>query len=214
LEVSGKSGDIYFVTNSNYSFTEVASLPGEFVNYMSSSAKQELGLSPELDVAVGSSIIDAHAGVLGMVALFSNQHKLDHQKELDIETVFTSIAGTSTCHMVLNREKKKSTGVWGPYFDVILKDYYVREPGQTATGKLLEHIVRSHPDFENLYKGQTMTEIFKHLNSLIDLRRQNSAKNYFNVNPSFHGNRCPLANPLLKGILSATIEQFNQCTSK
>lgn len=134
-----------------------------------------------------------------MATLFSNHHRKTTGNEIDVETIFASILGTSSCHMVMNKMKKRSSGVWGPYFDVILKDYFVREPGQTATGKLLEHIVQTHAEYETTYKGQSMAEIFKQLNSIVSLRRQNRATNKLIVNPSFHGNRCPLANPLLKG---------------
>jgi ribulose kinase len=166
---------------------------------MADDVVNELGLSSASKVAVGSSIIDAHAGVLAMLVLFSNQYKKQKNCNLDIEKIFTSIAGTSTCHMVLNRRKIRSAGIWGPYFDVILKDYYVREPGQTATGKLLEQIVRNHPDYETLHKDMTLTDIFKQLNREVRARRETLKKNSLHVNPSFHGNRCPLADPLLRG---------------
>lgn len=158
----------------------------------------EFGIIPG-KTAVGSSIIDAHAGVLAMLVLYTNYIQKVMKRSVDVESLFTFIAGTSTCHMVLNRAKLPTKGVWGPYFDVILKNYFVREPGQTATGKLLEHIVLSHPDYERIYKNQSMKEIFKELNAKVALRRTTFGKNPMHVNPSFHGNRCPLADPLLKG---------------
>lgn len=179
---------------------ESVSLPGQFLGYMSDDVIREFDLTASKNrIAVGSSIIDAHAGVLAMLVLYSNRFRKERNITLDIETIFASIAGTSTCHMVLNKTKTPSVGIWGPYFDVVLKNYYVREPGQTATGKLLEHIVKSHPDFSTIYQTESLTSIYKKLNEKVLLRRSQLKKNTLHVNPSFHGNRCPLADPFLKG---------------
>lgn len=190
-------------------FSENVSLPGEFLGVMSTKVVKEMGLEPTCQVAVSSSIIDAHSGVLAMVTLFLNAHRARKcSEQLDVESIFSSIAGTSTCHMVLNAEKCKSPGIWGPYYNVILKNYFVREPGQSATGKLLEHVVRSHPDYHTIYKGYSMTDIFVKLNALVEARRATFSKNTLHVNPSFHGNRCPLADPTLKGLKLEESTQF------
>ncbi|KAI1297207.1 FGGY carbohydrate kinase domain-containing protein [Halotydeus destructor] len=184
------------------------SLPGEFVGNISVKVLEELGLDASQKVAVASSIIDAHAGVLAMAALYSNEHYRLNGEPVNIENVFGVIGGTSTCHMVLNKQLHSTPGVWGPYFDVIFKDYYVREAGQTATGKLLDHVIESHVDRHTIYKTEDIGSIRQTLSDAIKERHAKQLRNSLHVNPCFHGNRSPLANPLLKGgIYGLSLEQ-------
>lgn len=175
------------------------SFPGTFLAYMNEQVKLEMGISGTCDVAVSSSIIDAHAGVLGMLILYSNHMRDVSGQTIDEESVLLSTAGTSTCHMVLNRERKETNGVWGPYLNVITNGHYVREPGQSATGKLIDHCVNTHPEKLSTYKSMSLAEIIPLLNKRITDRRSNATTNKLVVNPSFHGNRCPLADPSLRG---------------
>jgi len=52
--------------------------------------------------------------------------------------------------MCLSTEPKFIKGVWGPYFGAIIDDYWLNEAGQSATGKLIDHIIESHPAYETL----------------------------------------------------------------
>lgn len=36
-------------------------------------------------------------------------------------------------------------GVWGPYLNAMLSNYWLNEGGQSATGSLVDHIVLEHP---------------------------------------------------------------------
>lgn len=40
-------------------------------------------------------------------------------------------------------------GIWGPYVDAIFPGFYLHEGGQSATGILLDHIVKSHPSYKD-----------------------------------------------------------------
>lgn len=65
-----------------------------------------------------------------------------------IPTIFTSIGlicGTSTCHMVVSKNKIFVDGIWGPYYSAMVPNLWLNEGGQSATGKLLDHIIDSHP---------------------------------------------------------------------
>lgn len=178
--------------------------PGSFEGYMADSVKKEMGIDVSSQVSVATSIIDAHAGVFGMVTLFSNYFCEKEQKQLNIDSILCSIAGTSTCHMVLTRDRKESRGIWGPYKNVVIPDYYVREPGQSATGKLIDHVISSHPEKLTKYAGKTNSEIVTELNRLLSTGGQNKLA----INPSFHGNRSPLADPTLRGgIYGLTLEE-------
>lgn len=177
-------------------------LPGTFLGLMSAEVKKRMGISLNSSVAVASSIIDAHAGVLAMLAIHCNSNN-DGQKKLsddDIEDIFCSITGTSSCHMVSSKTRKELPGIWGPYLNVILKDFFVHEPGQSATGKLLDHVVNCYKSLDGkLYDGMSTEEIYISLGDKIAERHQKLAKNYLLVNPDFHGNRSPLADPSITG---------------
>lgn len=38
-------------------------------------------------------------------------------------------------------------GVWGPYKSALFPDFYLHEGGQSATGFLLDFIVKNHPAY-------------------------------------------------------------------
>ena len=76
---------------------------GERVGYLSEKSAKELGL--HLDVAVGSGVIDAYAGWVGTAAAKVpgwRQHGGDGLAEAS--TRIASVAGTSTCHLVINKD--------------------------------------------------------------------------------------------------------------
>lgn len=55
------------------------------------------------------------------------------------------ICGTSSCHMAISPQPLFVPGVWGPYFSAVVPGMWLSEGGQSATGKLLDHIVDTHP---------------------------------------------------------------------
>lgn len=36
-------------------------------------------------------------------------------------------------------------GVWGPYYSAMVPKLWLNEAGQSATGKLIDHIIETHP---------------------------------------------------------------------
>jgi ribulose kinase len=189
--------------------------PGKHIGFLSRNAGKDLGLVTSTDelkeecipISIGSAIIDAHSGVLAMLT-FSAELKETCDSNLDFDSIFCLIAGTSTCHFVSNRERHFTKGVWGPYYNVILPNYYVREAGQSLTGKLIEHIICTHSEYQNKYKNIPIEDVIKELNSQISSNKYN--KNKLHINPCFHGNRSPLANPFLRGIQSIKSDNIYQ----
>ncbi len=54
------------------------------------------------------------------------------------------IAGTSSCVMAMSPDERPFAGGWGPYYGAALPGCWIAEGGQSATGALLDHIIRLH----------------------------------------------------------------------
>lgn len=165
---------------------------------LSQEAAQAMGLTLNNNhkIYVGASLIDAHAGVLSMLALHANTEKL-LPVEQEAERVFCMIAGTSTCNMVSVKTKKVIQGMWGPYYSAIFPGLYTFEPGQSATGKLIAHVIETHADYKVRFQGQKVSEVCKALN--VEVEKRGIGNNPLHCISSYHGNRSPLARPDLRG---------------
>lgn len=103
--------------------------PGDRVGGLTEKAAQELGLLP--GTSVGTSMIDAHAGALGLIA---SRSSIPHN---DATAKLILIAGTSTCHMSVTEDCLYSPGIWGPYKHALLPNHFLIEAGQSAAGEKL-----------------------------------------------------------------------------
>lgn len=161
-------------------------------------AADELGLSP--GTAVSVSIIDAHAGGIGMLGAAHGDDALDFNRRLAI------ICGTSSCHMAASPEPRFIDGVWGPYFGAMVPGYWLTEGGQSAVGSLLDHVVEGHPAWDEL-KAEAKDRhpyalLNAHLESLAKDGGMHTLTRDLHVFPDFHGNRSPRADPHLRGMIS------------
>ncbi|CAH1122282.1 unnamed protein product [Ceutorhynchus assimilis] len=167
---------------------------------LSNQAANELGLLP--GTPVGTSMIDAHAGGLGLIGC--TVEKIDPR----FETRVGLICGTSTCHMAVSNEAVFVPGVWGPYKSAMIPGMWLNEGGQSATGKLVDHVIDTHPATAEIRKKLGDLHIIQYLNNIIyDLAKKQNLNDPafltkdFHVYPDFHGNRL-LADPTLKGMIS------------
>ncbi|CRL06265.1 CLUMA_CG019034, isoform A [Clunio marinus] len=175
--------------------------PGDPVGKLSERAARELGL--ETSTIVASSMIDAHAGALGLIASRSDI------SDNDITSKLILIAGTSTCHMSITDNCIFSPGIWGPYKHALLPDYFLIEAGQSASGILIEHVLKTHPDFQKIKDElQNDENIYEHLNNEIaklaseqNLSSFHELTKHYHIYPDFHGNRSPLGDNTLKGMI-------------
>ena len=167
-------------------------------------AAQELGLRPQ--TPVGVSIIDAHAGGLGVIGSALDGAGPTPQ---DMEHRLALIGGTSSCHMVVANEARFIPGVWGPYFSAMIPDLWLNEGGQSATGVLIDHVIFSHArsaELRDEAKAQDRT-IYELLNDRLDalatgVEFPGALTSTLHVLPYFHGNRSPRADPTLRGMIS------------
>ena len=168
-----------------------ASPVGANLGGLTTAAAADLGLT--IACQVGAGLIDAHAGALGVLGAFTR----------DVQTIdrhLALIAGTSSCVMALSAEDRPTNGVWGPYFGAVLPRVWLNEGGQSATGALLDHIIRWHgaggePD------ASMHTAIAARI---MELRQREglALADRLHVLPDFHGNRSPLGDPFALGVIS------------
>ncbi|BFF99286.1 FGGY carbohydrate kinase domain-containing protein [Drosophila madeirensis] len=180
--------------------------PGKRVGKgLSVSAAEELGLS--VGTVVSTSLIDAHAGALGMFGCRADCSAADTD---DVQGKMALIAGTSTCHMSITREACFAKGIWGPYQDAIIPGYFLNEGGQSIAGHLLDHVLKTHESYGELKeKLGADKNIYQHLNQLLpELAAARGLSDVccltqdVHVWPDLHGNRSPVADPTLRGILT------------
>ena len=69
------------------------------------------------------------------------------------------IAGTSSCHMILQNKPIKIFGIWGPYDSAILNDMWLHEGGQSSVGSLLDHVIENHPAYEEAKKNSQLSNL-------------------------------------------------------
>jgi FGGY-family pentulose kinase len=173
---------------------------------LSDQAANELGL--KAGTPVGASIIDAHAGGLGVLGAVDEGETLTPES---LNSRVAVIAGTSSCHMAVSSEPRYIEGVWGPYFSAMIPGLWLTEAGQSATGAVLDHIIYTHgayPEAKKRAEAESIS-IFDFLNErLSQLQTESGAAHLaelteeLHVYPDFHGNRSPRADPTLRGMIS------------
>ena len=171
---------------------------GEKAGALTEKAARDLGLAPGTAVAV--SIIDAHAGGLGMLGVSIDGVKADADA---LQQRVALIGGTSSCHMAVSPEPRFVPGVWGPYFSSMVPGLWLSEGGQSATGALIDHVVQTHARGAELAGKNVYAILNARLDELAgghpfpaELTRE------LHVLPDHHGNRSPRADPTLRGMVS------------
>lgn len=177
---------------------------GERIGGLTARAASELGLAE--GTAVGVSIIDAHAGGLGMLGAVVDGKAPNAEA---LEQRLALISGTSSCHMACSRAPYYPGGIWGPYFSAMIPDLWLTEGGQSATGALIDHVIDGHALGAEL-RAQAKREgttAYALLNARLTQLAEGKAfpaelTRELHVLPYFHGNRSPRANPSLRGMVS------------
>lgn len=164
---------------------------GQSLGMLTAEAAEALGLDRQCHV--GAGMIDAYAGALGTLGSHAgNPEALEHRLAL--------IAGTSSCVVAFSRDRKCSAGMWGPYYEAVFPGIWLVEAGQSATGALLDHIVRMHAA-----GGEPTAALHDRIIRRIAELRATEGDAFagrIQVLPDFHGNRSPLADPHAVGVIS------------
>lgn len=169
-------------------------------------AAAELGL--RAGTPVGVSIIDAHAGGLGLLGASVKDEKITPKI---LESRVALIGGTSSCHMAVSATPRFIKGIWGPYFSAMIPDLWLTEGGQSATGALIDHVIFSHAaarpmQGEARRRKKTIYELLnERLSTLAKVQgceHPGELTRDLHLQPDFHGNRSPRANPTLRGTIT------------
>jgi len=196
---------------------QVRPMGGQVGHGLTVRAARELGLVP--GTAVGVSIIDAHAGGLGLLGARLGEGPV---AVATLDRRLALIGGTSSCHMAVSVKPRFIRGIWGPYFSAMIPGLWLTEGGQSATGALIDHIIFSQAAAAPLQaeaRGKRCT-IYELLNARLELLAQAERVAHpaelthgLHLQPDFHGNRSPRADPTLRGTvtgltLSATADDL------
>ncbi len=173
---------------------ESATPVGSDLGPLTPNAATDLGLTTRC--RVGAGLVDAFAGALGVLGPLARPAHAGRPPEESLAL----IAGTSSCLMSLGREPRRMPGGWGPYFGAVLPGTWMTEAGQTATGALLDHLLRWHSA-----GGEPDAALHGRVAARIAALRAEEGPDLaprLHVLPDFLGNRAPLADPHALGVIS------------
>ncbi|MFC0406943.1 FGGY-family carbohydrate kinase [Roseomonas elaeocarpi] len=184
--------------------TEILPVGSPIPGGLSAAAAAELGL--EAGIPVGTSAIDAHAGGLGVIGVALDGAAPDAAA---LRRRVALVGGTSSCHMAVSAEPRFVPGVWGPYFSAMQPGLWLNEGGQSATGALIDHVITTHAAYPAMAEEARAagTTIYALLNDRLarlaaGLRFPALLTAELHVMPDFHGNRSPLADATMRGMVS------------
>jgi FGGY-family pentulose kinase len=160
--------------------------PGKPVGMLSNEAAEILGLRAGIPVAAG--MVDAFAGLLSLLG-----------SDPDRNDKAALIGGTSSCVMRLSAEPQFVRSFWGPYRDVALDGFWVIEGGQSATGALLDLILRTH-GAGGCIDSECHEKVLDRIEALLKEKGPGFAGD-LHVLPDYHGNRAPLGDVTSRGVV-------------
>ena len=72
--------------------------------------------------------------------------------------------------MAVSREPRFVPGIWGPYYSAMVPGLWLTEGGQSATGALIDHVIRSHARGAELEREATRQRhhVYALLNERLD----------------------------------------------
>jgi D-ribulokinase len=153
---------------------------------------------------VGASLIDAHAGGVGTIG-----GRGKSGEPVDVCRRLAYIMGTSACIMATTREPCFVPGVWGPYYSGMVPGFWLNEGGQSAAGAAIDHLVRSHPAYDETVAAAHAAgmEVLEFLERRITSRAASLGEaallaRDIHVLPEFLGNRSPFADPDARAVVA------------
>lgn len=118
------------------------------------------------------------------------------------------VGGTSTCYLYASSEiNHRIPGIWGPFSNILdcTGKYSVYEAGQSCTGKLIEHLFKTHPASSNV-DPRNWPQLFIQITDFIEKVEQDTGDSiHIQTKHMFFygdldGNRTPYADPAMSGM--------------
>jgi D-ribulokinase len=169
---------------------------------LTGSAARDLGLLE--GTPVGASLIDAHAGGVGTIG-----GREASGAAVDVCRRLAYIMGTSACIMATTSVPRFVPGVWGPYYSGMVPGFWLNEGGQSAAGAAIDHLVRSHPAYDEAVATARAggMEVLEFLERRIASRARKVGEAALfardvHVLPEFLGNRSPFADPDSRAVVA------------
>ena len=169
---------------------------------LTAAAAAELGLPA--GIAVGASLIDAHAGAIGTMGSPDAQ---GHPVAPTARIAY--ILGTSACVLASTVKPCFTPGVWGPYASAMIDGLWLNEGGQSAAGAAIDILVRSHPSYPEAAQIAAVEGIdvlrWLELRILARVATPSHAAclaRQLHVLPDYLGNRSPHADPGARAMLA------------
>ena len=169
---------------------------------LTGSAAHDLGLLQ--GTPVGASLIDAHAGGVGTIG-----GREASGAAVDVCRRLAYIMGTSACIMATTSVPRFVPGVWGPYYSGMVPGFWLNEGGQSAAGAAIDHLVRSHPAYDEAVATARAggMEVLEFLERRIASRARKVGEAALfardvHVLPEFLGNRSPFADPDSRAVVA------------
>src|ERR1700681_3100284 len=169
---------------------------------LTKSAARDFGLLE--GTPVGASLIDAHAGGVGTIG-----GRGKSGEPVDVCRRLAYIMGTSACIMATTSAPCFVPGVWGPYYSGMVPGFWLNEGGQSAAGAAIDHLVRSHPAYNETVAAAHAAgmEILEYIERRIVSRAGSLSEAALLVRdipvlPEFLGNRSPFADPDSRAVVA------------
>jgi D-ribulokinase len=169
---------------------------------LTKSAARDFGLLEGTPVC--ASLIDAHAGGVGTIG-----GRGQPGETVDVCRRLAYIMGTSACIMATTPEPCFVPGVWGPYYSGMVPEFWLNEGGQSAAGAAIDHLIRSHPAYDEAVAAAHAAgiEILEYLERRIVARAASLGEaallaHDLHVLPEFLGNRSPFADPNSRAVIA------------
>ncbi len=108
--------------------------------------------------------------------------------------------------MAVSDKPRFIKGIWGPYYSAMLENMWLTEGGQSATGALIDYIIFSHSQGNQLAENakKDNSTVYEYLNKIlynIGGKDYHKLTKNLHIYPDFHGNRSPYADQTLKGMI-------------
>src|SRR6266513_5773985 len=169
---------------------------------LTESAASDFGLRQ--GTPVGASLIDAHAGGVGTIGGHDRS-----ETAVDVCRRLAYIMGTSACIMATTSAPRFVPGVWGPYYSGMIPGYWLNEGGQSAAGAAIDHLIKSHPAYNEAVAtaqstGMEVLEFLEHriVSRVASLGEAAVFARDIHVLPEFLGNRSPFADPYSRAVVA------------